>query len=116
MVTPARGGCVKIYMKRGYKVKFQREVQKYTIRATDGNRFAVCTKPFNVHKTVLYTIIDLHKDIRGTENMWAMGAETDQECNEMLERLVSGESEVSGRNYVDLDIAYFEFNKRRVMA
>ena len=33
-----------------------------------------------------------------------MGAETDEDCNEMLERLTTGETEISHRNNVELRI------------
>ena len=74
--------------------------------------FAICTKPFNPKKTVLYTVIDWHEQIRGTENLvFGMGAETMKQCEEMLERLTQGETEVSSRNNVELDIeSYIERN------
>lgn len=88
----------------GNKIKFKKEKQRYTVQACD-DRFAVCTKPFNPRKTVLYTVIDLERDVRGTENLiFGMGAETKELCEEMLERLKSGESEVSYRNWCNLDI------------
>lgn len=93
-------------MKIGDKIKFKNEVQRYTIRAM-GFRFWICTKPFNPRKTVLYTIVDPANKIRGTENLiFGMGAETDQDCNEMLERLEKGESKISHRNRVKLEIDF----------
>jgi len=86
------------------KIKFKGEKQRYTVQAT-GKRYLVCTKPFNARKTVLYTIIDLKEEVRGTENLvFGMGAETKKLCDEMLERLESGESEISHRNRRSLDI------------
>ena len=91
-------------MKLGDKIKFNEEKQRYTIRALDG-RYAICTKPFNPKKTVLYTIVDFVEKIRGTENLiFGMGAETDKQCEEMLERLETGETEISYRNRVPLDL------------
>ena len=88
----------------GSKIKFLKEKQSYTVRASNV-AFAVCTKPMNALKTVIYTIIDWHNDIRGTENLiFGFGAETDEQCREMLERLTQGESEVSYRNRIPLDI------------
>lgn len=101
-------------IKVGTKIKFEREKRRYTVRAS--NRFfSICTKPQNivtrkgksgtVEKTVLYTVIDWHNQMRGTENLvFGFGAETDEECQEMLERLTMGKSEVSYRNRVELDI------------
>ncbi len=90
-------------LKVGDKVKFDSEKQRYTVQACN-ERFAVCTKPFNVKKTVLYTVVDFEKRIRGTENLvFGAGAETRKLCKEMLARLTSGETEVSHRNFVELD-------------
>ena len=86
------------------KIKFTEEKQKYTVMASNAC-FLICTKPFNPKKTVLYTIVDRKEKIRGTENLiFGMGAETKKDCDEMLERLIDGESEVSYRNRIKLDI------------
>ena len=91
-------------MKVGDKIKFAEEKRPYRIKAL-GKRHAVCTKPFNPKKTVLYTIVDFEEQIRGTENLvFGFGAETDEQCNDMLQRLESGETEVSHRNRIDLNI------------
>jgi hypothetical protein len=95
-------------IKEGSKIKFVEEKQKYTVRASN-IAFAICTKPMNAKKTVLYTIIDWNKQIRGTENLvFGIGAETDEECQEMLERLTQGESEISFRNRIKLNIQTLE--------
>lgn len=91
-------------LKVGTKVKFISEKQMYVVQASNGI-FAVCTKPFNAQKTVLYTIINHLEKVRGTENLiFGMGAETREECEDMLKRLTQGDSEVSHRNRVPLDI------------
>jgi len=88
----------------GEKVKFTSEKRRYTVRAA-GVRFAVLNKPFNPKNTVLYTVVDLQEGIRGTENLvFGAGAETPEQCEAMLKRLEAGETEVSHRNYVNLDI------------
>jgi hypothetical protein len=88
----------------GSKVKFTEEKQAYTVRASN-IAFAICTKPFNAQKTVLYTIIDWMNNRRGTENLvFGRGVETDEECQEMLERLTQGDSAVSERNNIPLKI------------
>ena len=90
----------------GTKIKFTEEKQRYTVRASNV-AFAICTKPFNARKTVLYSIIDWNEDIRGPENLvFGMGAETEQQCEEMLERLTQGESEVSDRHRIKLKIEH----------
>jgi hypothetical protein len=91
-------------MNVGDKVKFREEKLRYTVQACD-ERFAVCTKPFNAQKTVLYTVIDFKWEVRGTENLiFGEGAETREQCEEMLARLASGETEVSHRNRIPLRI------------
>lgn len=94
----------KIKFKKGQKIYFAFEKRPYTVKACN-ERFAVCTKPYNLKKTVFYTIIDLDRNVRGTENLiFCMGYETDELCAEGLERLAKGESEVSHRNKVPIDI------------
>lgn len=74
-------------MKVGDKIKFAEEKQRYTVQACDF-LFLVCTKPFNPAHTVLYTIVDLEENVRGTENLiFGAGAETREQCEEMLDRL-----------------------------
>jgi hypothetical protein len=109
-------------LKVGSKVKFKPEKRVYTVQASDA-RFAICTKPFNLKRTVLYTVIDFEENVRGTENLiFGLGAETRQQCERMLNRLNghsdSGDSELVGtahkmqpmktkvsyRNRVSLDI------------
>lgn len=91
-------------LKKGDKVKFVEEKQAYTVRAGNGV-YTVCTKPFNLEKTVLYTVINWLEYVRGPEDLvFGMGAETDKDCKEMLKRLTSGETEVSHRNRIALNI------------
>ena len=86
------------------KIKFAEEKRAYTIRCSTP-RFAVCTKPFNPKRTVLYTIVDFVDEIRGTENLiFGHGAETDEQCQAMLSRITSGETEISRRNRIPLNV------------
>lgn len=96
----------------GTKIKIETHKQMFTVRASNV-AFAICTKPFNAQKTVIYFIIDWNEDVRGTENLvFGMGAETDEECQQMLDRLTNGESEVSHRNRQKLDIEKIVFPKK----
>lgn len=89
-------------MKVGDKIKFAEEKRAYTVQAL-GPRYAVCTKPFNPKHTVLYSVVDFKEKVRGTENLiFGMGAETREQCQEMLERLETGETEVSHRTRIPL--------------
>lgn len=90
----------------GNRVKFTGERQAYTVQAAN-QRFAVCTKPFNPRRSVLYSIVDFERSVRGTEDLiFCMGFETRQQCDEALDRLATGESEVSYRNNIPLDIEH----------
>lgn len=89
---------------KGDKIKFKEEKQRYTVRAAS-DRYLVVNKPFNPRRTVLYTIVDLVENIRGPENLiFGRGAETEEQCEEMLERILSGETEISQRRQIDLII------------
>lgn len=83
----------------GDKVWFEHEKQGYTVRAvtTDG-RFAICTKPFNLRKTVLYCIIDYQRGVRGPDNLvFGHGYETPEQIEDARLMLERGEMEVSYR-------------------
>lgn len=92
----------------GTRVRFQGEKIFFRVKASDV-RFAVCTRP--QFGTVLYTVIDSVENRRGPENLvFGMGAETEEQCREMLDRLngrgdTCGASEVSHRHDLPLDIA-----------
>jgi hypothetical protein len=91
----------------GTRIWFLGESRPYRVRARS-ERYMVCTKPFNPKHTVLYTVVDLVEGVRGTENLiFGMGAETDQDCEEMIQRLEGkcegvDPTEVSHRNRVAL--------------
>jgi len=91
-------------IKVGTKIKFPEEKQRYTVQCYN-ERYVICTKPLNCLKTVLYTIIDFKENIRGAEDLvLCMGFETKEGCQEALERLITGVSEVSYRNRIPLSI------------
>jgi len=91
--------------KVGDKIKFVEEKKPYTIKACN-ERYLVCTKPFNLKHTVLYTIVDLQEGIRGTN--WFVfniyNYMVDSDCKQCLEELISGECEISHRNCIKLNI------------
>ena len=92
---------------RAKKVYFAEEKRPYKIRCVS-QRYAICTKPFNPKHTVLYAIVDFQKQIRGTENLvFGRGAETARQCAEMLARLEAGETEISHRNNISLNVLRF---------
>jgi hypothetical protein len=89
----------------GDKIKFLSEKQRYTVKAKS-DRYLICTKPFNAKKTCLYSIIDLERMVRGTNNLIFNAYDyMDQErIDECLSDLVSGDIEVSHRNCLLLDV------------
>lgn len=90
----------------GDRVKFYGERLAYTIRARN-NRFIICSKPFNIRRTILYTIIDLVRGVRGRDNLIfgrIGGYTTQQSFEDALAELDAGLMEVSRRRYVDLNI------------
>lgn len=94
----------------GTKIWFSSERHGYTVRASN-TAFAILTKPFNAQKTVLYTIIDWELGIRGPSNLiWGTGAETDEQCLELLDMLTNGETEISSRRCVKLNIQRAKLN------
>jgi len=114
-------------IKVGDFIRFEEEGKKYEIQARSGD-FLVLNKPFarrrrrgmSCIKTVIYTIIDLERQIRGVtiytiddlnrqlsepgNLLYRSVAETRLQCEEMLERLLAGDTEVSHRNNVPLRI------------
>lgn len=107
-ITPLPGRAL-YRLTIGDKITFAEERLAYTVQARSG-RYLVCTKPFNPKHTVLYTVVDLVENVRGTENLiFGMGAETREQCEEMIERLEGRtedgfRSEVSHRNRVPLKV------------
>jgi hypothetical protein len=92
----------------GWRVRFAEERCAYTVQAR-GKRYLVCTKPFPLRKTVLYTVVDLQERVRGTENLvFGAGAESRAACTRMVQRL-EGKSrdfhtQISYRNRVPLRV------------
>ena len=88
----------------GDKIKFSSEKQRYTVRAIS-DKFAICTKPFNARKAYIYSVIDWKNQLRGRDNYYCYGYETDKECQEAIKKWDNGEIEHSSRFLpIDLDI------------
>ena len=94
----------------GDKIKFASEAQRYTVQARS-NRYAICTKPFNARRTVIYTIIDFERGVRGRDNLiFGRGYETRAECEANLAEMLRDECpvQVSHRHFGPLDIEAVE--------
>lgn len=76
----------------------------FRVKARD-DRYIICTKPYNPRHTVIYFIIDLQDKWRAPDDrIFCSGYETDDNCNERLKELQSGEISLSTRRGIPLDI------------
>ena len=97
-------GSVMEEIRKDDRVYVPTEKRPYRVRCRS-ERFAICTKPYNPRRTVMYFIADFQEKIRGPDNqIFCCGYETDEQCEERLRELEAGEIEVSFRNRVPLDI------------
>ena len=100
--------ATKIKLNKGDSVWFAACKKPFKVRAAN-DRFAICTQPYNFKpKTVIYTIIDFERNVRGLDNM-VLGIYsyyTDEECVAALQDFINGTMEVSYRTSknVELDI------------
>lgn len=93
------------------KIWFDGERHAYTVQACD-DRYLVCTKPYNLYKTVMYTIVDLQGEIRGADSrVFSKGYETQKDCKTALKELQTGALEISYRNQVPLKIKRTEWRR-----
>lgn len=92
-------------IKKGTKVFVAPEKRPYTAKAVN-DRFIIMTKPFNPKNTVLYTIVDKKNEVRSTNNLVfnMYDYKVQEDIDECLKDLESGETELSRRNMVKLDI------------
>ena len=87
-------------LKPGDPVYVPNEVRPYRVKCRD-ERFIICTKPFNLQRTVMYFILDLKEYRRGPDNsVFCQGYETQEQCEERLKDLQNGRIEVSHRHDV----------------
>ena len=93
--------------KPGDKIRFAEEKQAYTVIVSN-DRYAVCTKPFNLQKTLLYCIVDFVDKIRGPNNlvMNSYRYETLEGCEQTLIDVTSGKIEISQRHRAKLNIKF----------
>lgn len=64
--------------KVGDKVKLADTKQRWTVKGvTAAGRFVILTKPFNPKPSVLYTVIDFDRGVRGRDDMYGIGYDTD---------------------------------------
>jgi hypothetical protein len=88
---------------KGARLRFANERGTYRVRCIS-ERYAICTRPHNPLRTVIYSIIDIERGIRGPHNLVlnVYDFRKDDGCEECLKDLIDGKIEVSSRNHVDL--------------
>lgn len=89
----------------GDKVYFRGEVRPYVCQARSA-RYAICTKPFNPKRTVLYTILDFDTGCRASDDsvFKIYGYDTREKCEKNLTRLLDGTLGLSKRRVATIDI------------
>lgn len=87
------------------KIYFLEEKYAYRIKAMN-DKYLICTKPFNLKKTVFYTIVDLEKNIRGSNNLIfnIYDYENQEDIDRCLNDLINKTIEISMRNRIPLRI------------
>lgn len=90
-------------VEKGDKIYLAGEKRPYYVKCRD-DRYIICTKPFNLKRTVFYFIADLKEKVRGTDDrVFCAGYETQEQCEERLKELQRGQIAVSMRNRVPLE-------------
>lgn len=87
----------KLKLNKDDRVWFSSNKKSFKVRECN-DRFAICTQPFNLQpKTVLYTIIDFDRNVRGEDNLifTVYDYYSDEDCKQAMEDLIGGEIEVS---------------------
>jgi hypothetical protein len=99
----------------GDKVYFARYKRPFTVKACN-SEFAICTKPLNILRTCLYTIIDWKQGLRNRNNMVfnPYDYEIQDDIDQCLRDLSDPDHvcEISHRGAVRLDIVKVVKNKR----
>jgi hypothetical protein len=86
----------------GDLIRFPEDRRPYRVRARS-DRYLICTKPFNLFHTVLYTIVDFERQERGPGDKIFNGPyETDVDCAARMAELSSGQLGVSRRHGIPL--------------
>lgn len=80
----------------GDKVKLADTKRSWTVRGvTRAGRFVILTQPFNLRRTVLYTVVDFDRGVRGRDNFYGLGYETDQQVADALHNFQHSEDDTA---------------------
>lgn len=83
---------------KGDRVKLGATKRQWTVRGvTAAGRFAILTQPFNPKRTVLYTVIDFERGVRGKDDHYGLGYETDELVVEALAMFQATEDREAGK-------------------
>lgn len=98
----------KFDINKGDSIWFAAGNKPFRVRECN-ERFAICTQPYNFRpKTVIYTIIDFERNVRGMDNLifTVYDYYLDEDCKLAMEDLLHGDLEVSWKSSknVALDI------------
>lgn len=102
-------------MKLGQKIYFNGEKQPMKVKALT-ERFAIVTKPFNPQRTVIYSILDFKEQKKAPNNLVfnIYDYAIQEDIDECMKDLLSGECELSRRNSVDLNIDWERTGSREL--
>lgn len=82
----------------GDRVLFAPYKRAMTVRATTtAGRFAILTMPFAAKHTVIYTVIDFERRVRGCDNYYGLGYETDEQVADALVAFQATEDDLPGQ-------------------
>lgn len=82
----------------GDRVRFAPYKRAMTVRAvTTGGRFAILTMPFAAQHTVIYSVIDFERGVRGCDNYYGLGYETEEDIARALEAFQATEDDLPGQ-------------------
>ena len=75
-----------VTMRVGDSVQFAESKRWWKVRAVS-DRFVILTSPYNLRNTVFYTIIDWERGVRGPDDHYGVGYETEEEIADAMRRL-----------------------------
>ncbi|OFE10329.1 hypothetical protein A5N83_03145 [Rhodococcus sp. 1139] len=99
MATTAPSSILATALSAGQRVQFSESQRWWRVRAaSDDRRFVILTSPFNLRKTVYYTILDTERGVRGPDDrMFSNGYESDSDIADRMRELVAGDIQVNRR-------------------
>lgn len=103
---------------KGDNIWFSTSKKPFRVRECN-ERFAICTQPYNFRpNTVVYTIIDFERNVRGMDNMifGVYDYYSDEDCKLAMEDLLQGDMEVSWKSSknVSLDIVRVDYKNKNI--